>query len=76
VGHAYGVDSPELYTYLYTVDYCNDPHDGALFDDMIYLDREILGEHTLAEVAEFIEARFKEHVHRVYTQDEIFQSKP
>ncbi len=131
VGHAYGVDSPELYTYLYTVDYClkkikqfldrrvgpeqylmvvtadhgahnayddrilysydlfeaieaafgqnvirNDPHDGAPFDDMLYLDREILGEHPLAEVADFIEARFKEHVYRVYTQDEIFQSKP
>ncbi|MFZ1985123.1 MAG: alkaline phosphatase family protein [Desulfatitalea sp.] len=131
IGHRYGVNSPEIYTYLYTVDYClkkikcfldrtagpdryvmvvvadhgahnayddrilysydlfdaieeafganvilNDPRDGAPFDDMIYLDRKILGEHSLAEVADFIEARFKDHVYRVYTQDEIFQSNP
>ncbi|MDA8138710.1 MAG: alkaline phosphatase family protein, partial [Desulfobacteraceae bacterium] len=131
IGHAYGVNSPELYAYLYTVDYClkkivqfldrrigsdkyllvltadhgahnaygdrilyaydlfdaveerfgenvilNDPNDGAPFDDMLYLDRQILGEHTLAEVADFIKSRFKEHVYQVYTKDEIFQSTP
>jgi hypothetical protein len=128
IGHRYGVNSPELYSYLFTADYClkkiksfldrwigpngyvlvvtgdhgahnaygerilyqgdlfdaiegafgedvvlNDPAQGAPFDDLIYLDRKVLGEHTLAEVARFIETRFNEHVHRVYTKDEIFQ---
>ncbi len=128
LGHRYGVNSPELYTYLYTVDYClekikhfldrqvgrdryimvvtadhgahnaynerifykydlfnaiearfgddvilNDPNDGAPFDDMIYLDRERLGDQTLADVADFVEAQFGEYVYRAYTLDEIFQ---
>ncbi|MEJ2037356.1 MAG: hypothetical protein P8X55_00290 [Desulfosarcinaceae bacterium] len=54
----------------------NDPNDGAPFDDMIYLDLDILGSHTLAEVAAFIEDRFKEHVCKAYTKDDIFQANP
>lgn len=128
LGHRYGVNSPEVYTYLYTVDYClhkikdfldrqvgkasytmvvtadhgghnaydervlfredlfyaiegrfgenvilNDPNDDAPFDDMIYLDRELLGEQTLGDVADFVEEKFGEYVYRAYTLDEIFQ---
>lgn len=128
LGHRYGVNSPEVYTYLYTVDYClrkiktfldhqighnryvmvvtadhgahnaydenilynlalfdaiegafgenvilNDPNDGAPFDDMIYLNPEILGDRTTADVAEFIESRFSDHVYRAYTKDEYFK---
>lgn len=50
----------------------NDPADGAPFDDMIYLERERLGESTLADVAQFIESNFAEYVYRAYTKDEIF----
>lgn len=130
IGHRYGVNSPEIYSYLYTVDYClkkikrfldrkvghqryvmvvtsdhgahnayderilyradlfnaiedmfgedvilNDPGDGAPFDDMIYLDREVLGNNSLAEVAQFVESRFSEYVYRVYTKDEIFSGE-
>lgn len=128
LGHRYGVNSPELYSYLYTVDYClnkikhfldrkvgrgrytmvvtadhgghnayggrilysydlfnaiegrfgedviqNDPNDGDPFDDMIYLDAERLGDQTIADVADFVEEQFGDHVYRVYTRDEIFQ---
>lgn len=128
LGHRYGVNSPEVYTYLYTVDYClkkithfmdkhvgkadytmvvtadhgahnaydqrilysyelfnaiearfgedvimNDPNDDDPFDDMIYLDRERLGEQTIEEVADFVEQQFGEYVYRAYTLDEIFQ---
>ncbi len=128
IGHRYGVNSPELYSYLFTVDYClkkikhfmdrkagrdqyvmvvtadhgahnayderilyradlfnaiegafgdgvilNDPADGAPFDDMIYLDRAILADHTLAEVARFVESEFGAYVYRAYDKDEIFQ---
>jgi hypothetical protein len=127
IGHRYGVNSPEIYSYLYTVDYClkkikhfldrkvgrrryvmvvtsdhgahnafgerildradlfnaledtfgkdvilNDPGEGAPFDDMIYLDREVLGHNCLADVARFVESRFSEYVYRAYTKDEIF----
>jgi predicted AlkP superfamily pyrophosphatase or phosphodiesterase len=130
IGHRYGVSSPEIYSYLYTVDYClkkikhfldwkvghqryvmvvtsdhgahnayderilyradlfnaiedtfgkdvilNDPGDGAPFDDMIYLDREVLGNNTLSEVAQFVESRFSEYVYRAYTKDEIFSGE-
>jgi hypothetical protein len=130
IGHRYGVNSPELYTYLYTADYClkkikcfldrkvgpnryvmvvtgdhgahnaydgrifyrtdlfnaiedafgqdvilNDPADGAPFDDMIYLDQEVLGDHTLADVAQFVESRFAEYVYRAYTKDEVFSEE-
>lgn len=128
IGHRYGVNSPEIYSYLYTVDYClkkikhfldrkigpnryvmvvtsdhgahnaynerilfrddvfnaiegkfgegvilNDPADGAPFDDLIYLNLEVLGDRSPAEVARFIETRFSDHVRRVYTKDEIFE---
>lgn len=130
LGHRYGVDSPELYTYLYTVDYClrkikcfldrrigpdgyvmvvtadhgahnayndrilynrdmfdaienefgsdvilNDPDQGAPFDDMIYLDRDLLhtAGRTLSDVAAFVEQAFPEHVFRAYTIDNIFR---
>lgn len=129
LGHRYGVNSPELYTYLYTVDYClrkikcfldhrigphgyvmvvtadhgahnayddrilyrwdlfdaiedkfgtdvilNDPGEGAPFDDMIYLDRDLLETtgKTLSDVASFVEQTFPEHVFRAYTIDTIF----
>lgn len=127
IGHRYGVHSPEIYTYLYTVDYClkkikcfldrevgrrryvmvvtsdhgahnayderilysadlfnaiedafgkdvilNDPGQGAPFDDMIYLDKDMLGNNSLAQVAQFVEGRFSEYVYRAYTKDEIF----
>jgi hypothetical protein len=129
LGHRYGVNSPELYTYLYTVDYClrkiqnfldrrigpdgyvmvvtadhgahnayddrilynldlfnaiedqfgtdvilNDPNEGAPFDDMIYLDRDLLEAtgKTLSDVAAFVEQTFPEYVYRAYTIDEIF----
>lgn len=127
IGHRYGVNSPEIYSYLYTVDYClkkikrfmdrrvgrsryvmvvtsdhgahnayderilyraelfnaieaefgegvilNDPSDGKPFDDMIYLDREVLGNHTLGQVAQFVERRFGDYVFRAYSKDEIF----
>jgi hypothetical protein len=129
LGHRYGVNSPELYTYLYTVDYClrkikhfldrrigpgryvmvvtadhgahnayddrvlynrdlftaiedefgpdvilNDPDDGAPFDDMIYLDRELLAASgkTLSDVAAFVEQTFAEYVYRAITIDSIF----
>lgn len=130
IGHRYGVNSPEIYSYLYTVDYClkkikrfldrkvghrryvmvvtsdhgahnayderilyradlfnaiedmfgkdvilNDPGDGAPFDDMIYLDRDVLGHYSLAEVAQFIESDFAEYVYRAYTKDEIFSGQ-
>jgi predicted AlkP superfamily pyrophosphatase or phosphodiesterase len=130
IGHRYGVNSPEIYSYLYTVDYClkkikrfldrkvghqryvmvvtsdhgahnayderilyradlfnaiedafgkdvilNDPNDGAPFDDMIYLDREVLGNNSLAEVAQFVENHFSEYVYRAYTKDEIFSGE-
>jgi predicted AlkP superfamily pyrophosphatase or phosphodiesterase len=130
IGHRYGVNSPEIYSYLYTVDYClkkikhfldrrvgpnryvmvvtadhgahnaydqrilyqadlfnaieaefgedvilNDPADGAPFDDLIYLDREALDGHTLAEVARFVESRFSDYVYHAYTKDEIFNEK-
>ena len=51
----------------------NDPSDGAPFDDMIYLDRHVLGDHTLEEVARFIESEFGDHVFGAFTKDEIFQ---
>ena len=128
IGHRYGVNSPEIYAYLFTVDYClkkikhfmdqhtahsryvmvvtadhgahnayderilynrtlfdaiedafgrdvilNDPADGAPFDDMIYLDRHVLGDHTLEQVARFIESEFGDYVFRAFTKDEIFQ---
>lgn len=127
IGHRYGVNSPEVYSYLYTVDYClrkiktfldrrvgpnryvmvvtadhgahnaygerilfreelfnaieaefgedvilNDPAGGAPFDDLIYLDRGLLGDRTLEDVARFIEDSFADHVYRAYTQEEIF----
>jgi predicted AlkP superfamily pyrophosphatase or phosphodiesterase len=130
IGHRYGVDSPEIYSYLHTVDYClkkvkyfldykvghhryvmvvtsdhgahnaydarilyradlfnaientfgknvilNDPGDGAPFDDMIYLNRDVLGDNTLSDVAQFVESRFSEHVFRAYTKDEIFSGE-
>jgi hypothetical protein len=128
IGHRYGVNSPEIYTYLYTVDYClkkikhfldrhigrnryvmvvtsdhgahnayferilyrddvfnaiegefgegvilNDPAGGAPFDDMIYLDLEVLGNRSTAEVARFVETRFSDHIHRIFTKDDIFE---
>ena len=130
VGHRYGVDSPEIYTYLYYVDYClkkikywldrnvgrsnymmvvtsdhgahnayddrilyrtdlfnaiegefgedvilNDPSDGHPFDDMIYLDQDMLDNngYTQEDVADFVEATFPDHVYKVYTKDAIFQ---
>jgi hypothetical protein len=128
IGHRYGVNSPEIYSYLYTVDYClkkikhfldrkvgrnryvmvvtsdhgahnayderilyradlfdaiegefgenvilNDPGEGKPFDDLIYLDREVLGDHTLGEVAQFVESRFGDYVYRAFSKDEIFQ---
>lgn len=129
VGHKYGVNSPEIYTYMYYTDYClkkikywldknvgknsyvmivtadhgahnayddrilynrdlfnaienefgenvvmNDPNDGDPFDDMIYLDEEILEASGVSqgEVADFIEATFPDHIYKVYTKDEIF----
>ncbi|MBU1418434.1 MAG: alkaline phosphatase family protein [Proteobacteria bacterium] len=129
VGHKYGVNSPEIYTYMYYTDYClmkikywldknvgrsnylmvvtadhgahnayegrilyqndlfdaietafgenvvlNDPNEGMPFDDMIYLDQEILDEGgvTQADVALFVEENFSEYVYKVYTKDEIF----
>jgi predicted AlkP superfamily pyrophosphatase or phosphodiesterase len=129
LGHRYGVHSPELYTYLHTVDYClrkikcfldrrigpngyvmvvtadhgahnayedrilysrdlfdaienefgsgvilNDPDDGAPFDDMIYLDRDLLNtaDRSLSDVASFVEQAFPEHVFRAYTIEHIF----
>ncbi|MBW1741500.1 MAG: alkaline phosphatase family protein [Deltaproteobacteria bacterium] len=130
VGHRYGVNSPEIYTYLYYVDYClrkikywldknvgrnqyvmavtsdhgahnayegrilyrgelfdaieeafgenvilNDFYEKKPFDDMIYLDQEMLeaAGYTQADVARFIEANFSDYVYKVYTKDEIFQ---
>lgn len=128
LGHRYGVNSPEVYTYLYTVDYClkkikhfmdksvgkagytmvvtadhgahnaynerilysyelfnaiesrfgqdvilNDPNNDDPFDDMIYLDRERLGDQTIEDVSDFIKQKFGDVVYRAYTLDEIFQ---
>ncbi|MDY6853565.1 MAG: alkaline phosphatase family protein [Thermodesulfobacteriota bacterium] len=132
VGHRYGVNSPEVYTILYYIDYClkkikywldknigknnyvmivtadhgahnsygdrilytgdlfdavesrfskeiilNDPSEGKPFDDMIYLDQEILDAkgHTQEDVAGFVEESFSDHVYEVYTKDEIFQNQ-
>ncbi|MCB2180956.1 MAG: alkaline phosphatase family protein [Desulfobulbaceae bacterium] len=129
VGHRYGVNSPEIYTYMYYMDYClkkiknwldknvgrnnyvmvvtsdhgahnayegrilyrtdlfdaiegefgenvilNDPSEGEPFDDMIYLDQEMLDNAgaTQADVAHFIEDTFPGYVYKVYTKDEIF----
>jgi predicted AlkP superfamily pyrophosphatase or phosphodiesterase len=129
LGHRYGVNSPEVYTYLYTVDYClrkikcyldrrigpagyvmvvtadhgahnaygdrilynrdlfdaiegefgagvilNDPDQGAPFDDMIYLDRDLLETtgKSLSDVASYVEQAFPEHVFRAYAIDTIF----
>lgn len=129
VGHRYGVNSPEIYTYMYFTDYClkkikhwldknigknnyvmvvtadhgahnayegrilhrntlfeaiedafgenvvlNDPNEGNSFDDMIYLDQEMLDEAgaTQADVARFVEENFPEYVYKVYTKDDIF----
>lgn len=133
VGHKYGVNSPEIYTYLYYVDYCirkivffldehvgpntytlvitgdhgahnayddtilynpdlfnaieerfgenvilNDPANGDPFDDMIYLDTDLLikGGYKQEDVARFIEETFPDHVYDVFTKDEIFAKKP
>jgi len=54
----------------------NDPADGAPFDDMIYLDRTVLGDQSLEAVAEFIERQFRDHVYKVYTLDQVFGSMP
>jgi hypothetical protein len=35
----------------------------------------VLGNNTLAEVAQFVKNRFSEYVYRVYTKDEIFSGK-
>lgn len=129
LGHRYGVNSPELYTYLYTVDYClrkikcfldrrigpdgyvmvvtadhgahnayddrilynrdlfdaiedefgtdvilNDPDQGAPFDDMIYLDRDLLDTRgkTPSDVASFVEQAFPDFVYRAFAIDTIF----
>ena len=53
----------------------NDPGDGAPFDDMIYLDRDVLGSRTLSDAAQFVEHRFSEYVYRSYTKDEIFSGE-
>jgi len=126
VGHKYGVNSPEVYSYLFYLDYClrkinywldrnvgrgnyvlavtadhgahnsygdrilfsgdlfdaiegrfgeniilNDPSEGKPFDDMIYLDGDLLAASgsSVEDVAEFVEAGFPEHVYRVYARD-------
>jgi predicted AlkP superfamily pyrophosphatase or phosphodiesterase len=133
LGHRYGVNSPELYTYLYTVDYClrkikcfldrrigpdgyvmvvtadhgahnayddrilynrdlfdaienefgtdvilNDPDQGAPFDDMIYLDRDLLDTRgkTPSDVALFVEHAFPDYVYRAFAIDTIFANIP
>lgn len=52
----------------------NDPNEGNPFDDMIYLDQEMLdgGGATQADVASFVEETFPEYVYKVYTKDDIF----
>lgn len=129
VGHKYGVNSPEIYTYMYYTDYClkkiknwldtnvgrnsylmvvtadhgahnayegrilyrndlfeaienafgenvvlNDPNEGNPFDDMIYLDQEMLDELGVSQedVALFVEENFPDYVYKVYTKDAIF----
>ncbi len=131
VGHAYGVNSPEVYTYLYYTDYLlkkitywldehigrdnytmvvtadhgahnaygnrnlyrmdlfneiennfgtnvilNDPNDGDPFDDMIYLDNDILanGGYTPEDVAAHVEKAFPDHIYRVITKGDIFSA--
>jgi len=131
VGHRYGVNSPELYTYLYYADYglkkithwldehigrgnytmvvtadhgahnaygqrnlyrmelfnaiegqfgvdviLNDPNNGKPFDDMIFLDEDLLasGGYTVGQVADYVEATFPEHIYRVITPEEIFRA--
>jgi hypothetical protein len=52
----------------------NDPDQGAPFDDMIYLDRDLLQTtgRTLSDVASFVEQAFPAHVFKAYTIDSIF----
>ena len=36
-------------------------------------DLERLGDYSLADVADFVEAQFSDYVYQAYTKDEIFQ---